>query len=206
MLIDFIEQRDTPSGIYSYIINYAKTNGRFISEPYYVLEGNTKVKKSRIIGYEPNEPDKHVIIIMDHVRKIKRPKGMSMKDTVDKFAADQVELRNWCGYTFVNIVHLNRNMDDIKRMQFNKEHLYPTGADFKDTGNLSEEGDYTLTMMNPTDTKYNIVKHFGMDISEEPFYRSLHLVDSRHTACPKHLRLRMFGAINAFEEITSNTY
>lgn len=123
-----------------------------------------------------------------------------MKQKIDKLAEYQVQIRNWCGYTFVNVIHLNRNLDSIERMKYNGEYLYPTNADFKDTSNLSEESDFIFTMLNPNDDKYNLKRHFGLDLTNNryPYYRSLHLIESRDTECPVHLRTEMFGAINVF--------
>ncbi len=120
-----------------------------------------------------------------------------------RFENKQVQLRNWCHYTFVDIAHLNRNMDSVKRMEFNKEFLYPSGGDFKDTGNLSEEANYVYTMMNPNDQKYNLTKHFGLDLTNDahPYVRSIHLVESRDTECPLHLHLDMYGGIKTFAEL-----
>lgn len=78
------------------------------------------------------------------------------------------------------------------------ELLYPTGDAFKDTGNLSEEADYIITLFNPQDEKYNIKKHFGLELQNYPNYRSIHLVESRDTDCPIHLRANMYGNINLF--------
>ncbi len=56
-------------------------------------------------------------------------------------------------------------MGDTQRLKYAKEFIYPTGDDVKETGNLSEECDYLFTMMNPNDEKYNLDKHFGLQIS-----------------------------------------
>ena len=65
--------------------------------------------------------------------------------------------------------------------------------------NLAEDCNYLLTLFNPRDEKYNMKKHFGRDISNIENYRSLHLVYSRDTECPQHMRMQMNGNINAFK-------
>ena len=170
-----------------------------------------QVTREKRVGWVPNNPDKFTIIITDHMRKLKDEKGFTKKQIVDKMSEYQVEFRDWCGFTFVDIIHLNRNMSDVQRMKFNAEYLYPTGDDIKETGNLSEDANYIFTLMNPNDEKFNINKHFGLEIktpnSEEiyPNYRSVHLVESRETECPVHFRSEMLGNINLFRPLVEQS-
>lgn len=206
--IDFIEERDNPTGLRNYLLHYAGQNGTFIKENYKTKnEQNQEVVKSRIVGYHEANSELYTLIITDHARKIKKERGYSLKENIDKFIEYQVELRNWCKFTFVDVIHLNRSIGAVDRVKFFSEHLYPTGDDVKDTGNLSEDADYMITMFNPQDERYNIKRHFGLDLFDEdgnclyPFYRSIHLVESRDTECPNHLQVNMFGNINAFQQI-----
>jgi len=206
--IDFIEDRDNPTGLRNYIFQYAKVNGEFIFEPYKTRDETGKeVIKQRLSGYRENNPELTTIIITDHVRKLKKERNFSMKENIDKWIEYQVELRNWCKFTFVDVVHLNRSISDPQRIRQFGEVLYPTGDDVKDTGNISEEADYVITIFNPQDEKYNVKKHFGLDLCDEngnsayPYYRSVHLVESRDTECPMHLKTNMFGNNNNFQEL-----
>lgn len=201
-VIEFIEERDNPTGLRNYLLHYATEHGKFTHETYKVKnEQGQLVEKQRIIGYKAYNPDDYIIILTDHVRKLKRERGYSLKENIDKWIEYSVELRNWCNYTFVHVVHLNRAISAVDRIKYLSEFLYPTGDDIKDTGNLSEDCDYLVTLFNPKDEKYNIKKHFGMDITEIEGYRSLHLVESRDTECPMHLQLKMMGGINYFETL-----
>jgi hypothetical protein len=201
-VVDCIEQRTNPTGMRNYVLHYAKANGAFITEKYKTRnDKNEVVERERTVGYKPNNPELYTIIITDHVRKLSDERGYTMKQLIDKWAEYQVELRNWCSFSFVNIVHLNRAISSIERIKFMKETLYPTGDDIKDSGNLSEDANFVLTLFNPQDEKYNISKHFGIELENYPNYRSIHLVESRNTPCPMHLSTQMFGNINLFKPI-----
>jgi len=212
-LIDFVEYRENPTGLRNYIGDYSTRNGTWNKTTYKHKEGEDHDGqplyeiKSKRESWTPHNPKKFTIIVLDHLRKLKKERGFQMKQTVDKMIEYQVEFRNWCGFTFVDIIHLNRSMSDVQRMKYNKEFLYPTGDDIKETGNLSEEANYILTMMNPNDDKYALTKHFGLEIkntaNEElyPNYISVHLVESRDTECPIHFRTNMKGNINHFESL-----
>lgn len=200
--IDFIEEKDNPTGLRNYVFHYAESNGKFLFQKYNTKnEQGANVIKERIVGYEENNPELITIIITDHVRKLRKERGFVMKDNIDKWMEYQVELRNWCKFTFVDVIHINRSLANVERIKYIGEHLYPTGEDVKDTGNLSEDVDYMITIFNPQDEKYKITKHFGLELAEYPNYRSIHLVESRDTECPVHLQTNMFGNVNMFTEI-----
>lgn len=208
--IRFIEEKDNPTGMRNLLMRYAKFNGNFTTENYNTHnDDGQSVVKQRITGYIPNNPDKFTIIITDHIRKLRRERGYSMKENIDKWVEYSVELRNWCGFTFVHICHLNRSIAALDRIKYNTEFLYPTGDDVKDSGNLSEEVNYMLTMFNANDDKYGIKKHFGLDLINSrgemlhPYYRSIHLTDSRDTECPQHMQVNMYGGINTFGKINN---
>jgi hypothetical protein len=200
-VIIFMEDRDNPTGMRNTILDYAKKNGQFTFQEYEIVEEGKKVKKQRLLGYIPKDKEKRTIIITDHIRKLKRERGYSMKENMDKWIEYTVELRNFCHFTFVHIVHLNRSISNIERLKFNGEFIYPTGEDVKDSGNLSEECDYLLTLFNPTDEKYGLEVHFGHTLSDYPNYRSIHLVESRDTECPQHLAVQMLGNVKHFKTL-----
>jgi len=200
-VIQFMEDRDNPTGMRNTILEYARKNGEFTFQEYEATEDGKKVKKNRLLGYVHKDKQKRTIIITDHIRKLKRERGYSMKENMDKWIEYSVELRNFCHYTFVHIVHLNRSISNIERLKFNGEYIYPTGEDVKDSGNLSEECDYLFTLFNPTDEKYGLTTHFGHQLHEYPNYRSIHLVESRDTECPQHLAVQMYGNIKHFKTL-----
>lgn len=216
-LIDFVEYRENPTGLRNYIGEYSTRNGTWNKTTYRVKAGKTTSgeqlweDKEKRESWTPNNPKKFTIIILDHLRKLKEERNYNKKQTVDKMIEYQVEFRNWCGFTFVDIIHLNRSMSDVNRLKYNKEFLYPTGDDIKETGNLSEEANYILTMMNPNDDKYALDKHFGLQIkttsNEEiyPNYISIHLVESRDSECPMHFRTLMEGNINLFKPLVERS-
>jgi hypothetical protein len=214
-LIRFVEVRDNPTGIRNYIGQYSAQEGTWNKSTYWETVTGTngneiKVQKERRESWKPNNPNKFTIIVLDHIRKLKDERGFTKKQLVDKMVEYQVELRNWCGFTFVDIIHLNRGLGDVTRLKYNNEFIYPTGDDIKETGNLSEEADYVFTMMNPNDEKYGLTKHFGLQIKSSsndeiyPNYTSIHLVESRDTECPMHFKSIMKGNINSFVPLIEN--
>ena len=198
--INFIENRDNPTGIWKYLIHKAEKEGDFIYE--YFGEN-----KKRIRGYKPLNPDKITIVVLDHIRKCVPERGFNMKQTVDKMSEMLVELRNLLSYTFVIVIHSNRNIADTERLKFAKDELYIQSEDLKDSGNLNEDSDFVLSMFNPNDDRYHLTKHFGMTIKDRnnnPIYpnlRTIHLIESRHCLYPQHFKTNMRGNLKTFEQI-----
>lgn len=197
-----IEQRDNPTGVRNQLIAYAEARGKFIYRED-TFKGKT-VK--RPIGYKYNHPNQYTIIVVDHVRKVLFERGWTqMKQAVDKLSEYQVDLRNLCSFTFVNIVHINRELASTQRRLLDDDRIYPGPEALKDTGNLSEDSNYVITMFNPMDDKFNLKKHFGLAIRDTkgnklyPYLRTIHLVESRNTEAPQHMRVEMYGAIKHFK-------
>jgi len=196
--ITFITNKDNPTGIYKYLLQFARNRGTFITEPN---------NPNRIVSYLPNDENEHIIIIVDHMRKLIPERGFQMKQTVDKMLEYLVDIRNWCGYTIVPIIHTNRDIVNVDSMRFVKDELYPTSDHLKDTGNVAEDCDYLFTIFNPNDEKYKLQKHFGLEIRDSkgnPYYpnmRTVHLVESRHCIFPQHFRTEMLGNLKSFKQI-----
>lgn len=197
----FIEDPENPTGLYKYLMHYASKHGEFLKETYSTTENGVNVMKTRIVGYKANDPEDQVIVVTDHIRKLARERGFSMKENIDKWLEYSTWLRNMCSYTFIHIVHLHRGIANIERLKYMGEFIYPTGDDVKDSGNISEESTILLTMFNPQDEKYGIEKHFGLELAPYPNYRSIHIADSRYTECPQHIQTQMYGGVNLFTPI-----
>lgn len=198
-IMTFIEDPENPTGLYKGLMRYAEAHGNFIKENYTTKDDSGRdITLQRIVGYRPTNPDLFTIIVTDHIRKLKRERGFSMKENIDKWLEYSTWLRNICGFTFVHIVHMNRGLSNVERLKYAGEFVYPTGDDVKDSGNISEESTVLLSMFKPQDEKYNLKVHFGADLTQSPNYRSIHVADSRYTECPVHIQTNMYGGINVF--------
>jgi hypothetical protein len=204
--ITFIDFRENPTGVRNWLMKYGDDNGRWIYHHFVNKEGKQDRKP---MGWIPRDEAKQTVIVMDHLRKLVTERGWQTKQTVDKMIEYFVEFRNWCNWTIIPIIHLNRSLTNSDRLKMSGDMLYPNGDDIKDTGNFSEECDHLFTMFNPNDERYNLSKHFGLKIKDKdnnllyPNMRSVHLVESRHVVFPQHFRVNMFGNIKTFEKIVT---
>ncbi len=156
------------------------------------------------LGYDRVDERQMVVIIIDHLRRVLPARGATMKQTIDGLLEREVELRNACGATFVNVIHMNRDLAAPGNLRLYSDRIFPTPENIKDSGNASEDSDYVLTMFNPNDDRYNLGKFFGHRIRGKrrerlyPELRSIHLVESRHTDYPRHILVNMDGAQKTF--------
>ncbi|MDB4285870.1 DnaB-like helicase C-terminal domain-containing protein [bacterium] len=196
-VINFIEQEENPTGIWKTLMAYANVNGKFITEKW---TGGEK-----IVGYEPYDDDIYNIVITDHLRLLKQERGFNEKQNIDKYINYTKDIRNWCDYSFVHIIHTNRTLGSSDKMKYMGDLLHPGPEDIKQTGNLSEACNYFLTLFNPNDLRYNLKTHFGLKIKDNddnilyPNLRTAHLIESRECYYPQHFRLNMMGNLKKFE-------
>jgi hypothetical protein len=197
--IIFITSTDNPTGVYKNLLKHAEANGKLI----YTGEKGYE----RLTSYVENDSKKFTVVLIDHLRKLIPERQMQMKQTVDKMSEYSVILKNLINYNFVNVIHLNRSLTSVERFKQFGDELHPSSDDVKDSGNVAEDCDYLITMLNPNDTRYNLMKHFGAEIKDSkgnPLYpklRTLHLVESRHCEFPQHFRVNMYGGWKNFEPL-----
>lgn len=105
---------------------------------------------------------------------------------------------------------MNRAINDITRLKHMGEFVFPTAADFKDTGNGPERATAVITIFDPCNPQYGLTKHFGRDLSvhKDPKktgylgpYRSIHLVMNRDGDSNCHYGCLFNGASGKFTEL-----
>ena len=202
--IIFEERIENPTGLYNKMLAFAGSRGEFRYSSFKDAEG--KVHKYRE-SYTPNNSEELIVVIYDTIRKVAPERGFTVKQTVDKMLEYSTIIKKLCGYTFIPIIHLNRDLSNTSNMTYMKDRVYPTPEMIKDTGNISEECNHLITLFNPHDDRFNLTTHFGEKLRDPqgnkiyPFLRSIHLVESRQVVYPQHFRVQMKGNLKNFEQI-----
>jgi len=125
-IIEFIEEKNNPTGLYKDWLSFAEKIGKFETKDY----GGT----IRLLGYTLHNPNLRVIIVIDHLRKVLLERGFDLKKAVDKTSEYITSVRDKCGFTFVGIIHTNRNIASIESLKHYGDEIYPTSDSLKDTG------------------------------------------------------------------------
>lgn len=88
-------------------------------------------------------------IILDHVGKLKRIKGMTKKETLDWMDDELCIARDDFKMSPIPISQFNRSISATDRLKFNNGDLDPVLEDFKDTSNMTESADLVVSVFEP---------------------------------------------------------
>lgn len=188
-----------PTGMWKDMVNYAATHGKTIYEDYTYKDdfGNNQVGK-KIVGYEPNDPNEYVIIIADHVSLWEKERGLSLKETIDKYSEYNIILRN--RYRYIPVAVQQQNIETIGLDAYKLDKIRPTMAGLADSKNPGKDCTVMLGITNPhgagksMDIGYDITKFKGS-------FRWLEIVLNRkgqsNCLCPLYFN----GAVNYYKEL-----
>jgi len=146
--IDIISGPENPTGIYNYVWNHYLTSGKLIYRTVDTVDENKNpVKKQIIDHYIPNDPNKIVLHVSDHIGKIKSERGFNDKQVLDKHSEYMGICRDLFGMTPIDISQLNRNVEDTFRNVKTEIDIMP--QDFKGSADIYENADIVIGMLNP---------------------------------------------------------
>lgn len=180
--INFRFDPTNPTGIYKELFDFYEKNGTWIREEYKSIEKDAfdnerEVKKTRIASYVPNDPERYVIVVIDHIALCKLESKHTLKDNIDKMSQYCVWLRNICSTTFLILQQFNQGLHSIDRKKYSGEDLIPQQNDFKDSGNPFQDSDVALGIMNPHAMNSNSNKLFGYDISKSGIHKNMRIIN-----------------------------
>lgn len=201
-IVYFYQDKLNPDAIDNTIMDVVKRNGEIIYENEEVVDDlGQKIVQKKIVGYKPYNPNKQIICIVDHAALCKRIPGLSEKENIDKLSSNFVKLRNLFGLTVIVLSQFNRDMDNIDRIKFSGNKLAPTRADFKATGNLSEDANLVIGLMNPYEYP-SITNHLGYNIEDfGKSYRSVHIIASRNLEANTNISVLLEGKTGRITEL-----
>lgn len=199
--IDFFDEKENPTGIRNYILNYAKKNGEIIYEDYETEVDGKIVVKQKIAGYIEDDPEQMTIIIIDHMGLLRKERGFNDKQNIDKMSQYLVELRNKFRFSSIAVSQFNRDLGKTERLKFSGEQLQPTMEDFKNTGNMGEDASMVMALFNAT--RYpHITEHLDYNVPHiGKGYRTIHILSSRNTESDMYIAGELEGKTGYFAEL-----
>lgn len=169
--ITIISGSENPTGIRNNLMNFYRKRGKeYRATDKYILLNGKKVKDFtgqnisekdkrfyEIINgikvhqydffYKPDDNNEIVCHITDHCQALKDEKGLGDKGKLDKHSEYCRIFRDIYGTFIINISQMNRGQDDSLRKY--KGELDIFASDIKGSGNLFEDADVVLGMINP---------------------------------------------------------
>jgi hypothetical protein len=197
--IKFLEEKVTiisgpqnPMGIKKYVDEYALKNGTMDkTDPYNPI-------------YFPNDPNKIVEIITDHVGLTKLEKDLpTKKQAIDKSSADKMKFRDLYGYSPIDISQFNRDIANPMRLK--NGDVEPMLEDFKDTGSTQENSDITFSLFDPFRYKVNDPSGYDLDKLRDSMgrkkYRSLKILKNSYGSDDIRIGLAFQPEVGLFKEM-----
>ena len=135
-----------PTGIYNDIWKFMEKRGVLNKKPYTDIDGNIKEK---VDSFTPHDEQEVNLVVVDHLYLLKKERGMSPKEIMDKSSEYFVELRNMFGVSMLIIQQFNQGMSSVERQKFKGTDLSPAQGDFRDSTNPYQDADVVLGIMNP---------------------------------------------------------
>lgn len=189
--VTIIDGADNPTGIYKHAREVAdKAGNRYNPNQYETV-------------YEEEDDNRLDILILDHIGCLKGERGFSPKQNIDKMSEYLQEMRDLYGWAIVVVNQFNRSLSDSTRRT--RIRMAPEKQDFKGSGNMYEDADIALAMLNPHE--YHIDENLGYTVQDfvndkgYNRYRSVYALKNHFGIDNFGLGLNFIGEIGHFRTL-----
>jgi len=100
----------------------------------------------------------------DHLYLLKKERGFTTKDNIDKWSNYNVEQKNLFDFSFINIQQFNQGLSSVERLKFKGADISPAQGDFRDSTNPFADSDVCMGIFNPF--KNDLTTSLGYDITK----------------------------------------
>lgn len=190
-VIEIHDGAQNPTGIFNRLIDIGKQNGEMQQIDQYTRK------------YVPNDPNSIVIVINDHVGKLKGERNFNDKQLLDKHTEFMGGIRDRYGFFIVDISQFNRSIGSVDRMKI--KDVSPEPDDFKGSSDMYENCDLALGLFNPY--KFKINDFLGYDIPKfvssngENRFRSVSIIKNSYGADDIIIGLNFLGENGNFRQM-----
>ena len=189
-----------PTGIYKTIKDYADKNGTIHRKKVKITNketGNTEEVEA-FDYYEPHDKKEYVIIITDHVSLLNQERGMSLRETINKYSEYMMIARNNYHYIPVSVQQQSTETTNLEAFKSNK--IRPTMAGLSDSKYTAKDCSVMFGITNPF--AFELPEYLGYDISKlKSHVRFLEIVLNREGESNDITPLYFDGATNYFAEL-----
>lgn len=192
--VTFIDARCNPTQIYKDMLAMANRNGKVIKK----VIGNGDSAREVFSHYERKNPNKYLLIYIDHLALSSEERNFSKKQTMEKLSEYLMIGRNNYYITAIVIQQLNLDIYSPERAKLGR--LAPVISDFGDSRIVTRDAEFVMALFNPL--KFNIQKYAGynIDILRDSF-RSLEVLKNRNGIADCRIGLLFNGGGGKFQEL-----
>lgn len=172
-----------PTGIFKELYSFYEKTGEFKKRKYKKTVtdayGNERLEDAETHeGYIHNNPERYVLLVIDHLALCKSENGKSIKETIDKISEYTIFLRNICGLTALLVQQFNQGLNSVERQKFKGVDISPQQSDFKDSSNPYTDCDTAFGIMNPYKMDMEEYLDYDLTILKNRF-RMLKIIKNR---------------------------
>jgi hypothetical protein len=225
--VEIIDGLDNPTGIWKHLRGWAHQNGDTFrlkggSQPQKYIERDggewinirslppdVEIDNRFERIYVPDDEDLLTIFIIDHIGKVRRERGYTKKENLDKMSEYIAVARDRFGFIPVVVSQFNRSLSDSTRRS--RLSVAPEKQDFKGTGNTYEDCDVAMGLFNPHEYQMEeFPDHNGLPsyaiqnfVNQDGFnrFRSLHVLKNTYGIDNFDIGLNFIGEIGHFREL-----
>lgn len=136
-----------PTGILNRCKEYAKTVGEYKERDVVSHDGSGRIVKE-FISYKLKDPKHYTIVFTDHVRLLDREKGMTQKETIDKYSEYCIKyLRDRLHMTVVNIQQQAFESEGLEAIKLKR--TVPSVAGLGDSKYTSQDANCIIGLFDP---------------------------------------------------------
>lgn len=191
-IIHIIDGPENPVGVAKELKDYALKNGKI-----------EKISEYDRI-YIPDNEDEIVLIVIDHLGKLKLTKELNTKKkAIDKMSDELSYARDLYGYSPVAVSQFNRDLSNPIRIK--NGDVEPQLEDFKESGQTQDDSDIVLALFDPL--RYKVQDPSGYDLSKlrdengAKYYRNLRILKNSYGEEDIRIGLGFLGQIGMFKEL-----
>ena len=195
----FMSDRN-PTGIYKTLKDYADKNGIVHRKKIKITNketGNTE-EVDAFDYYEPHDKKEYVIVITDHVSLLSQERGMSLRETINKYSEYMMIARN--NYHYIPVCVQQQSYETTNLEAYKSNKIRPTMAGLSDSKYTAKDCSMMLGITNPF--AFELPEYLGYDISKlKGNARFLEIVLNREGESNDITPLYFDGATNYFAEL-----
>lgn len=196
--VKFYDDQMTPTDIQAIVDKYALENGKEVRR---IVDG-----KDYFDRYIPNNPNKFVIFITDHLAELNVERGLDLKGTIEKHSDNNRKNRNKYGFTFVDVQQQMAAKEDQEFYQGLSivTKLEPSLHGLGESKLTQRKANIVLGLFAPNRFELPDYRGYNIKLLQDNF-RSLSILKNRNGISNVHTGLYFDGATNYFEELPRGT-
>jgi len=194
---------ENPTGVQKLLLKYLNNNGKIITKILKIKNKDGNEETIEVFDrYDSNHPDQYIVAIIDHLALLKKERGFSKKEVMDKMTEYLIDLRNNFKIIPVLVQQLNRDLSSTER--FRQGRISPQLSDFKETSDSTDAANYVLALFSPM--RYDLTEYKGYNIERlKNRFRMLSILKSRDGVTDVCKGLAFLGEIGMFKEMPKSS-